>query len=180
MEQSRQDPDAPEQAAAEQALSLLKKSRRDRGIKLAFLVVTVVLVVLVYVKQRSGLNLPGWGDDLSAALAQAAAENRPVLAFFVSSPPDQVSRELTKNTLPKNAEAIRKGRFIKVVVKVGSVAKSEPARRLGVTFLPTMLVIGADGLEKNRREGFIGEVEFRNGFLDGGEVIRPARSTQPR
>jgi hypothetical protein len=43
-----------------------------------------------------------------------------------------------------------------------------------------MLVIGPDGVEKNRREGFIGEVDFRTGFLEGGEVIGPASSTRPR
>jgi hypothetical protein len=179
MEQSRQDPGSPAQAATEQAFLALK-SRRDRVIKLAFLAVTVVLVTMVYFKQRGGLDLPGWGDDLSAALSKAAAEKRPVLAFFVSSPPDHISRELTKNTIPKNAGVIEKGRFVKVVVKVGSVAKSEPARRFGITSLPTMLVIGPDGVEKNRREGFIGEMEFRSGFLEGGVVIGPASSTKSK
>ena len=147
----------------------------DRKIKLAFLALMTVVVVLIYLRQRTTLDLPGWGDNLNTALTQAKAESRPVLVFFVSSPPDYTSRELTKNTIPKNDKAIQQGRFIKVVVwiRASDLTKSEVARRFKITSLPTMLVIGPDGVEKNRRVGNIGEVEFRTGFLEGGEVVGP-------
>jgi hypothetical protein len=172
MELPRQDTGSPPQGGGVP----VAKYRRDRRIRLAFLALTVVLVTLIYFRQRAGLSLPGWGNDLSAALTQAAAENRPVLAFFVSSPPSHTSRELTKTTIPKNDEAIEKGRFIKVMVKVKNLAHSEWAVRYKIASLPTMLVIGSDGVEKNRREGFIGELEFRKGFLDCTEVIGPAKT----
>lgn len=156
------------------------KPRPERVIKLAFVVVTLAVVAMLYGLQRRGLSLPGWGNDLPAALAQAAREGRPVLAFFVSSPPGYTSRELTKNTIPKNAQAIEHGRFITVVVKVSNLSRSEPANRYGITKLPTMLVIGPDGAEKNRREGFIGELEFRTGFLDCSQLLGPAATSRPR
>ena len=171
MESPRQETGSAAQAPG----ARLTRKWGDRKIKLAFLALTTVVVGVIVLWQRNTLGLPGWGENLNAALAQAKAENRPVLAFFVSSPLDDISRMLTKNTIPKNDKAIQKGRFIKVVVRVSNLAKSEPAQRFKITTLPTMLVIGPDGVETNRREGNIGELEFRTGFLEGGEVVRPSQ-----
>jgi hypothetical protein len=170
MESPRQEAGGPVQAPG------ARPARKwgDRKIKLAFLALTIVVVGMIVLWQRN-TPLPGWGENLNAALAQAKVENRPVLAFFVSSPLDDISRMLTKNTIPKNKKAIQQGRFIKVVVRVSNLAKSEPAQRFKITSLPTMLVIGPDGVETNRREGNIGELEFRTGFLEGGEVVRPSK-----
>lgn len=149
------------------------RSARDRLIKVAFAVVTLAVVGMLYWYQRRGLSLPGWDGDLTTALQQASAQNRPVLVFFVSSPPDQTSRNLAATTIPKNTQAIEDGRFLTVMVKVSSLTKSEMAQRYQVVKLPTMLVLGPDGAEKNRREGFIGELDFRNGFLDGAAIVPP-------
>ena len=40
--------------------------------------------------------------------------------------------------------------------------------------LPTLMVLDAGGREKNRREGPVGEVDFRDGFLDLRAVRRPS------
>lgn len=169
MEQARPASDP----AAATAAGGRPRSARDRVIKVAFAVVTLTVVGMLYWYQRRGLSLPGWDSDLKAALQQASTQNRPVLVFFVSSPPDQTSRELAKTTIPKNAQAIKDGRFLTVMVKVGNPAKSELAQRHQVVKLPTMLVLGPDGAERNRREGFIGELPFRSGFLDCRDVVSP-------
>ncbi len=155
------------------------KALRDRIVKLAFLVLTLGAVAVLVWYQRRGLGLSGWGLDFAAAQVQAAQEQRPVLALFVRSPPDYTSRELAKHTISKNAQAIEAGRFVPVMVNVRDLAKSQPAQRYGVSRLPTMLVIGPDGVEKNRREGFVGELEFRKGFLDCSRVVGPAAPESP-
>jgi hypothetical protein len=175
MEQPRQPAGIAPQAPGQPP----RRPRQDRWVRLAFVAATLIVIAAIYYKQRVGFSLPGWGSDLSAALAQAKAEDRPVLAFFVSSPPDETSRWLVGNTIPKNAQAIDQGKFIKVLVKVGNLSKSQDALRYRVTNMPTMLVIGPDGAEKNRREGTIGELEFRNGFLDCMQVIGPSRPNPP-
>ncbi|MCJ7544903.1 MAG: hypothetical protein MUP47_10155, partial [Phycisphaerae bacterium] len=78
-----------------------------------------------------------------------------------------------------NAQAIKDGRFIAVMVKVRNLSRSNLASRYGIAKLPTLLVIGPDGAEKNRREGFIGEPEFRTGFLDCSQVVGPAATSKP-
>ena len=49
------------------------------------------------------------------------------------------------------------------------------AKRYKLTKLPTMVILDANGKELNRREGFIGEVEFRRGFLDLTKIEAPPR-----
>ena len=149
------------------------KLRRDRLVKVAFVVVSLVVVALVYFKQRGGTGLRDWGTDLPAALSQAAAENRPVLVFFTGKAISEEARRLIANTIPKNAQAIEEGKFIKVVVKLDSSLDSETAKRYKITSLPTMLVLAPDGAEKNRRVGFIGEMDFRSGFLDCTRILGP-------
>ena len=175
MEQAREKTDGEAPVAAGGTV----QSGRKHAIRLAFVVVTLVAVGMLYWLQRRGLELPGWGSDLAAGLAQAAQEGRPVVALFVSATPDRTSRELIKKTLRKNAQAIKDSRFIAVMVKVRNLSRSNLASRYGIAKLPTLLVIGPDGAEKNRREGFIGEPEFRTGFLDCSQVVGPAATSKP-
>jgi hypothetical protein len=180
MEQARQAAEGAAPAAAEGPA----RPRRDRAIKLAFVLVTLVIVALLYWSQRRGLSLPGWGNDLTAALAQAAAENRPVVVLFASAPPGEPERWLKSSILtkPENETALLDGRFIKVMLNVGNAAASEPVKRYKITEMPTLLVLGPNGIEKNRRpcrSQRIGEVEFRTGFLDCSQVVPPPTAGTP-
>ena len=141
------------------------KSGRDRWIKLAFAAVAVAALILVWQLQRTKLRIPGWGKDVQAALAQARNEGRPVLAFFIADPPSATARRMAKTTLSRgaNKQAIKQGRFIRVVV-VGSLA-SDLAKRYKVSQLPTMVIISPQGRLIKSQPGFIGEVPFRAEFL---------------
>ncbi|MCK4602391.1 MAG: hypothetical protein KAU28_07980, partial [Phycisphaerae bacterium] len=111
--------------------------------------------------------------DLDAAMEQAADEKRPLLVFFMGSPPSDTTHRLAKGTLgrPGNIRAIRKGDFLCIVAKTS--LKSDLATKYKITTLPTLLILSPAGKEQNRREGFIGEVDFRNGFLDLKKVNKP-------
>jgi hypothetical protein len=176
MEQARQETQPPAPAAAEGPVH--PGRGRDRVIKLVFVLITLVVVALLYWFQRRGLSLPDWGTDLAAGLTQAEAENRSVVVLFANAPPGEQERWLKNNILskPENEGALRDGRFIKVVLNIGNVATSDLARHYKITELPTLLLLGPDGVEKNRRPCHsrrIGEVEFRTGFLDCSQVVPP-------
>jgi len=123
--------------------------------------------------QRSGPRLPGWGEDLDAALARAARENRRVLAFFMSEPPSATARWLADNTLRMNRKAIAESRVVPVKVVLETSLDSETAKRYEIRELPTLMVLSPSGKELNRRTGRVGEVEFRQGFLDLAVIKGP-------
>jgi len=146
---------------------------KERWVKGVFLLITVVVVAAVVVMQRSGPSLPGWGDDLDAALAEAGRDDRRVLAFFMSDPPGATARWLAQNTLRMNHKAIEDSGVLPVKVVVATSLQSEPARHYNVRKLPTLMVLSPTGEELNRRTGRVGEVEFRQGFLDLAVVKGP-------
>ncbi len=146
---------------------------KERWVKGAFLLITVVVVAAVIMMQRSGPSLPGWGDDLKATLAQAGREDRRVLAFFLSDPPGAEARWLADNTLHTNRKAIEDSGILPVKVVLDTALRSETARRYEIGELPTLMVLSPNGEELNRRAGRVGEVEFRRGFLDLAVVKGP-------
>ena len=155
----------------DQAASSHRKATHRKG-KLIFIGAIAVVALVVYMTQRSGSELPNWPGNLQAALEKAKQEHRKVLVFFAANPPSTTARRMAKMTLPKNAAAIRKGRFITVLVRTES-PRSDLARRYKLKRLPTFLLLDAAGVELNRRVGFVGEVPFRKGFLDCSEVRVP-------
>jgi len=149
-------------------------ARRDRWVKIGFLVVLIIVAAAIWYWHRQPPTMKGWGRDLDAALRQAVAERRQLLVFFISSPPSDTARRMVRTTLavPENRKRLNEGPFVKVKVEVDSL-KSQLAGKYTLRKLPTMLLLSPDGVELNRREGFIGEVDFRNGFLDLTNVQKP-------
>jgi hypothetical protein len=143
------------------------KRRKDKA-KLIFLAVTAVAVILIYVSQRSGSELPNWPGDLPTALVQARQEDRRVLVFFAGSPPSTNARRMSTMTLSKNGKHIKEGKFIKVLVQIKKT--DELAKRYKISGLPTFLLLDAQGKELNRRVGFVGQEPFRTEFLDCEKV----------
>lgn len=143
-------------------------SKRDKWIKIGFVAALVLAVMLVWLVQRKPPELAGWGHNLRNALREGRDQNRNVLILFSDS--GETSRWLVKHTLsmPENSRAIEAGRFVRV--QVTTTPKSDLASRYKLRTLPTMLIIGPAGQELNRREGKIGEVAFRKGFLDLANV----------
>jgi len=96
-----------------------------------------------------------------------------VLAFFMSEPPSATARWLADNTLRMNRKAIAESRVVPVKVVLETSLDSETARRYEIRELPTLMVLSPSGKELNRRTGRVGEVEFRQGFLDLAVIKGP-------
>jgi hypothetical protein len=151
-----------------------KSKGADRWVKLGFLVVAAGIVVFIWWSLRNP-SMPGWDDDLDAALVQARDENRKVVVFFMSKPPGTIDRWNWDNILIKegNQKALADGKFLRVKMQVSSDLQSEPAKRHKLKKLPTLILLGPDGKELNRREGKLGELDFRDGFLNCARVLPP-------
>jgi len=152
------------------------KRAADRRVKLGFLVAAIAMGVGVYFYlQRGRMILRTWSTDLERARRQAKSEDRRLLLFFMSSPPGETTRRMAGTTLkkPRNRKAIAEGKFIPVKVELDTSLKGDLARRYRIRKLPTMLILSPAGEELNRREGMIGEVPFRKGFLSCKEIVKP-------
>jgi hypothetical protein len=139
---------------------------RDRLIKWAFVgLIVLAVVAVVLMQQKKTLGIKGWSNDLSQTLATARTDNRRVVAFFVRQPSSHTAKTIARHAIqPANVEAIDKGRFLPVVVT--TEPGSEPATTYGIEAFPTLLVLSPQGEEMLRREGLIGEVPFRQEFLE--------------
>ncbi len=145
----------------------------DRRVKIAFLAVAAIVGLCIYLLQRKGPELKGWATNLDKAMKQARAQKQRVLVFFTGSPKSVPARRLIQKTLHKNAGAMAKERVIKVNISLDTGLKSGPAVRYKISSLPTFVLLSPEGKELNRREGFVGEVDFHSGFLDCSKVVKP-------
>ncbi|KKK96407.1 hypothetical protein LCGC14_2663070 [marine sediment metagenome] len=145
----------------------VRKTGRDRWVKIGFVILLIVVAVVIFMLQRRGLAIKDWGKDLDAALRQAKAEDRPIVVFFVNRPPSDPAKTIrTRIQKPGNQQALKDGKFIPVIVELSSSLDSDTARRYEVRELPTLMVLTSDGEERNRHEGNIGEVPFRQKLLE--------------
>lgn len=140
-------------------------------VKVGFLVVVCAIIVAVTYKQWKGPEYDGALNSLDEALVKAKSENRPVVVFFTSYPSGDVDAAISKTVgQPANRDAIKKGNFILVKIATTTAMDSPDAKAYKITSLPTTLLLDSQGNERNRRVGMIGEVAFRNGFLDRSVV----------
>lgn len=157
---------APADNAPQPPASAPAKTKRDRWVKIGFLVAIVGVAIFVYTQQQDAMEIDGWGSDLDAALQQAREENRPVVAFFVDTPPSNTAEQTRKVVLtnPENKKVMAKLRVIRVLV-------SDPGDNVRETYainsLPTLLLLSPEGKELSRHDGLshVGEVPFRKEFL---------------
>ena len=159
--------------AADQRTTRPAKGRADRWVKLGFVAAAAIAAVAIIFVMRERGVLPDWSDNLDAALRTAGEGNRKVLVIFLSQPPGEITRQLATGTISKNRKAITDGEFVCVKAVVPASLDSDLARRYRIRTLPTMLILTPDGKEWNRREGMIGELPFRTGFLDGSKIEKP-------
>jgi len=147
-----------------------QKRRGDRG-KMIFLVIIVVAVAVIYWSQQSDVGLPKWPGDVDKALAEGKAENRRILLFFAGKPPSETARRMSRKTLKHNRARLRKDKIICVLVR--AKRDGDLAKKYKVSEFPTFILLDNLGKELNRRVGFIGEVAFRDSFLDCTKVQKP-------
>ena len=160
-----------EQGDQDQARTAPKKRLSGRKVNLAFLVVIVAAVALIYWHQQGSGGLPSWPDDIDAALKQAAKEDRKVLVFLASRPPSFTDIRMTEDPVRHNKPIIAREKFITVLIQLDSL----PAVIAGhkIEKLPTFLILGPDGKELNRRTGFVAPAAFGAGFLDCTDIWKP-------
>jgi hypothetical protein len=159
-----------------QPVSSLSADKPRRSRNYIFVILFLVACGLVYLNQRQPPVLNrDWPQGLAEKLEQARTENRPVLVFFMAHPPGEITRRMLDTTLRKrkNRDAITEGNFIRVRHELDESLDSELAIRYRIKRLPTMLTLAPNGSELNRREGFIGEVEFRSEFVSGEVIPKP-------
>ena len=152
------------------------KGKADRWVKIGFLLATLAVIVIYSMKTRNP-TIPGWSTDLEQAAKQSREENRKLVIFFMSKPPGETDRRIQDGILNKsgNRKALQKGNYLAVTAQLSPSLDSNVAKRYQVTVLPTLLLLDGQGKELNRREKTIGEVDFRNGFLDCRNVHQPGR-----
>lgn len=143
-----------------------KAPRRDRLVRWGFVGLILVVVIVVFAMQQGRtLTIPGWGDDLAEALKQARQSGRRVVVLYVRTPPSDTAKSIRRHAeQPANVEALQAGRFLPVVVTTAPEATG--ARDYEITAFPTLLILAPDGTELLRHEGLIGEVPFRQAFLE--------------
>jgi thioredoxin-related protein len=141
--------------------------------RLILLLLILAVAVGIYMYQRRGLSITGWSNDIDAAMDQAKEKQRPVVVFFVAQTPSPIAEEIKNKVIPKkgNQEALKKGKFIKVIFTVDSGLKSEAAKKYKLTKLPTLIAFDPSGKEYNRLEGPSAkdEVGFRDKLLKRNE-----------
>jgi hypothetical protein len=148
------------------------KSRKERLVKIAFLAVTVLVVVAVYQMQKNPPILTSWRQDLDAARRDARAQDRRLLLLFVYSDPGETERWLAANTLLKNESGMEKGKYIRVKVPVPTGMDCPPVRTYDVKHIPTLVILDANGTVLGRREGRVGEIDFGHFLEDPGAPAR--------
>lgn len=143
----------------------------QRWVRMGFVVVVIVVVGALSFKHRSMPAPRGWTENLNEALHQARTEGRKTVVLFVDHPIGYYGRKLIQTTLrkPGNRNAIVKGQFVAVMVRLKGKAKKDLMAKYKLSDLPTLLLLDPRGKELNRREGdqTLPEVPFRNEFLKG-------------
>ncbi len=154
-----------------------KSRRRERRVKIGFAVAAAVMILVVWYWQRNPSRL-SWEHDLPGALATARQQNRGVVAFFTHSSYGEMEKRIETFGFIKNYKAVSKSNYI--LVQVSPSLDSDLARQYKITKLPTLLVLDANGVERNRREllADVGETDFPQ-FLDCSVPFNSA-TTKPR
>ncbi len=119
------------------------RKNRDRQVKLGFAVLIVVVVAVLAIRQYLGVAPPGeWGSDVPAAVAQAAAEDRHVLALFHSRPPGDAYTHVLDMVLRKSHNRKRIAEANLILVRSADEAL---AAQYGAAELPALVLIDPAG-----------------------------------
>jgi len=139
-----------------------------KKVGLIFLAIAIIAVVTIQYLQRSLAAPSGWIDnDLPEAMRQAKQRSANIVVLFVAKPPTEIDRWITTKTLSEeaNMKALEDGNFVAVMVRVSGNQRAQYAEEFSVHTFPTTLILSPDGEELNRKEGKIGETDFRDVFL---------------
>lgn len=158
------DQDAVAQAAPQETPT----PRKDRKVKLIFLALILVILGVVGYMQLRGSTL-GWPSDFAAAQAQAASQNKKLVVFIRSFPATETDSSMASGGGPLNKERNRQAMADCIKCEVRLDRSSGWARRYGLQdakATPITLVISPDGKKFYRQDGYIGETDFRDKFIN--------------
>ncbi len=172
------DQQSPESTAAEWDY---RKRRKDRRIKLGFLAVVVIVGGAIYLRQYFGTEIGGFQTDLDAALVEAKAENRLVLAVIHDRPPGHQFEKLRKIFRTKGNKKVLES--TNVITVSTYLAKGDPlAVACKIERYPTTLLLSADGKLLDSRENYIAETALPGmiyaGFRPPGWNDDPAAAAE--
>ena len=165
------EPDAPPQTEP-------TRPSGSRYVKLAFLTVAVLgfATIYFYLQKTDPLPVGNWielPDPAEAVKLAAVKGRRRIVILFAGSPRSQECERLVNITLKVNKNNIQAAGVLAVYIKVGRRLNSDMAKRYKLKRLPTTLLLDATGKELNRRQGYIGQGDFEQGFLDLGRIENP-------
>ena len=141
------------------------KSKKDRRIKLGFLVVLAIVVLAVVMIQRKDPALKGWTNDLEAALQQAKTNNTNVIVFFTRKPMTLEDKDMVNKCMNARdaLNAFAKLKYPRVHLTLRQ--NKQEAQRFGVTLPSTVLLLNSYGDILNKHTGFITALKFCNDVL---------------
>jgi len=165
------EPDAPPQTES-------PRPGGSRNVKLAFLAVAVLgfATVYFYLQKADPLPVGDWielPDPAEAVKLAAVNGHRRIVILFAGSPRSQECERLVTITLKVNKNNIQAAGVLPVYIKVARRLNSDMAKRYKLKRLPTTLLLDATGKELNRRQGYIGQGDFDEGFLNLGRIEKP-------
>ena len=126
---------------------------------LALVIAAVVTPLLLSGRAK---DIVAWNSDFADATLQARTAHKPVLVNFTAEwcPPCQdMKREVYSRVSVKDAIESQV-----IAVKIDLTDPSANSKSLAmwyrVEFLPTIIIVDADGKELSRREGFLSEAQM--------------------
>ena len=142
------------------------KSKADRLIKLAFLLVVLVVAGWLVIRQYIGADLEGWSHDLPAALKEVK-QGHCIVAVVYDSRKNSDFLKMRKITLSKRKNIAAMDEIKAIMVSTQLSKDDLLAVKYKITRYPTTLLIGSDGKLITSWTGYVPEVEFRTMFLKG-------------
>ncbi|HET6430514.1 MAG TPA: hypothetical protein VFJ30_19035 [Phycisphaerae bacterium] len=148
-----------------------RKRSSNRHAKLVLLAAVLIVLAFFYVKSIRDPDMPkGFTTDLAAARQKARGEIRPMLILFWSPKVETTATGhlLGEKGLPHKSvvEAIEKGKYICVAVKLDRNLQSAPAKEFQITRVPTLLVLSSMGAERARLEGSVGHASIEAALVE--------------
>jgi len=138
----------------------------NRKAKLVLLAAILVLCGVFYMMDIREPPMPeGFTTNLEAARKLARDEIRHMLILFWSP---KVDKTATAHLLGEKGlrhkpvvEAIKRGRYVCVAVKLDQKLDSDLAKEFKITRVPTLMVLSSMGLERQRIEGSTGHAAIQ-------------------
>ncbi|MDY6914588.1 MAG: hypothetical protein SVT52_09055 [Planctomycetota bacterium] len=141
------------------------KSKRDRWVKLGFLVAVLLVAAVVYFSHRKEPGLESWETCLDSGLQQAKQNQTKVIVFFTRQPMGYWDKRMVKKCMQMGPTTRVLRHLGYVTVHLTIQANRQEVERFEVMDTPTVLLLDANGKLLKRHTGFMNDISFCNQFL---------------